>query len=53
MTDLENELDCIDARIYSGPLLYIEDERAMLKDYLERWLNKINEHEEEEKRNGK
>jgi len=42
MTDwLESACNAIDAGIFSSDLLYVEDERKLLKDMCERWLRAI------------
>lgn len=42
---LEEMCDGIDAAIFSGDVLYCDDERKELAAYIARWNNAINEHE--------
>ena len=43
---LINACDEIDASVFSGDVLWNEEERAELKQYIERWDRAIKEHEE-------
>ena len=45
MKTLDERLDNIDASVFSGELLWIDDERKLLKEYCERWIRAIAEHE--------
>lgn len=42
---LDRQLDAVDAAVFSGELLWIDDQRNLLKQYAERWLRAIHEHE--------
>lgn len=42
---LMNVCDEIDASVFSGELLFIDEERLYLKEYLERWQRAITDHE--------
>jgi hypothetical protein len=41
----EDDLDTIDAAIFSGDVLYDDAKRALLKEHLERWSRAIKEHD--------
>jgi hypothetical protein len=47
MNYLENACEEIDAGIFSGDLLWIEERREMLKRYMARWQRAIDEHGDE------
>lgn len=42
----------VDASIFSGDVLYSDAERKDLREYVERWLRAINEHEATEAKEG-
>jgi len=42
---LENDLEGVDASIFSGDVLYDDEDRAELKAYVERWSRVIAQHE--------
>lgn len=42
---IEDAADSLDAAIFSGDVLYNKEERAELKEYVERWKRAIDEHE--------
>ena len=42
---LHDLCESIDASVFSGELLFNDEERAELKQYAERWLRAIAEHE--------
>lgn len=44
--DIYDELETIDAAVFSGELLQHADERQELKEYCERWLRAIKKEEE-------
>jgi hypothetical protein len=44
---LEDACEGIDASIFSGDLLYDDERREMLKEYIGRWTRTITEHETE------
>lgn len=43
---LLDQLEHVDASVFSGELLWNANERALLKEYAERWLRAIAEHEQ-------
>lgn len=44
---LEDACEGIDASIFSGDLLYDDERREMLKEYIGRWTRAITKHEAE------
>ena len=44
-THLEQNCEGVDASVFSGDVLYDDEERAELKAYVERWARAIAEHE--------
>lgn len=46
--DIFDELETIDAAVFSGELLQDADERQQLKQYCERWLSAIEKQEKNE-----
>lgn len=42
---LEEMCEGIDAAVFSGDVLYSDDERKELAEYIARWSNAIGEHE--------
>ena len=42
---LRDDCESIDATVFSGDVLYVDQERAELKAYIERWLRAIAEYE--------
>lgn len=45
---LLEQCEQIDASVFSGELLWKDNERALLREYAERWLRAIAEHENAE-----
>lgn len=45
---LKNACEEIDAGVFSGDVLYCDDERKELKEYVERWARAIASHEQDE-----
>lgn len=45
MSPLTTLLEEINASVFSGDLFYVKEERAALREYAERWLRAIGEHE--------
>lgn len=43
-----HEVDCVDASVFSGDILFVTKERELLKSKCEKWLNAINEFESDE-----
>jgi hypothetical protein len=46
---LEDACEQIDAAVFSGDTLYDDDDRAALKEYVQRWVRAIDSHEENAK----
>lgn len=42
---MEESCNAVDAAIFSGDILYCDDDREKLKEYVRRWLRAIDEHE--------
>ena len=40
-TDLIDHLDSVDASVFSGDLLYIPNQRTILRDFVNRWAKAI------------
>lgn len=45
MNYLERDCESIDASVFSSDMLFDDDRRKMLKDYIGRWTRAISEHE--------
>lgn len=45
MSYLEENCESIDASVFSSDMLFDDERRNMLKDYIARWTRAINEHE--------
>lgn len=48
MSHLEHNCEGIDAAVFSGDMLFSDEKRAMLKDYVGRWTRAIDDHEKTE-----
>jgi len=46
MRETERLCDELDACVFTGDMLFSDDDRNKLKDYIERWNRAIKEHEE-------
>lgn len=51
MNYLEKACENIDASVFSSDMLFDDDQRSMLKSYIDRWTRAINDHEGESKEN--
>lgn len=45
MNHLERDCEGIDASVFSSDMLFADERRAMLKDYIGRWTRAIEQHE--------
>ena len=45
MTHLEKACESVDAFVFNGDMLFDDAQRAMLKDYLDRWNHAVSQHE--------
>lgn len=45
MNHLENDCEGIDASVFSSDMLFNDEQRAMLKRYIGRWVRAIEQHE--------
>lgn len=52
MNILEQHCEWVDASVFSGDLLYDDERRAILKEYVGRWQRAISEHETDEEQEG-
>lgn len=44
-TTLKDFCEEVDAYVFSSDMLFDDEQREMLKQYINRWLKEINEHE--------
>lgn len=52
MNHLERACEQIDASVFSSDMLFDDERRAMLKEYLQRWTRAVDEHEAGETKEG-
>jgi hypothetical protein len=50
---LEDACESIDASVFSSDMLYCDEDREMLRNYIARWMQAIHEHETAEKIGGR